>query len=390
MVAQRSRSVPHSSRYSGGCPWQGLGVEPVEITAGRLHLRAWRPEDVPDLVRACSDPLVQRWTRVPVPYTAADAAAHVTGSARGWQTGRDLRWAVCDSPTGAVLASVALRTGPTDGIRELGCWAAAAARGRGVVPQAVGVVCRWAFAQPELAVHRVEWMAGRTNWASRRAAEKAGFTGEGVLRAGREQRGRPIDAWLAARLPGDPDRDTAVLPPLGRPTDGVVALRRWTQDDVEVVRRACDDPETARQLPVPAPYTLAVARRWLLEEVPQAWFEGTRADVAVADDRTGEVLGAVGLALGARASGAAEVGYWTVPGARGRGVAGRAAALLSRWGFAALGLARVELLAAVDNPASQRTADKAGFVREGVARGARPHRDGTRRDMVVFARVAGD
>ena len=361
-------------------------MDPVEITAGRLHLRVFGAGDADDVLRACSDPLVQRWTRVPVPYTAADARAYVTAGAGGEQ----LRWAVCDSTTGALLASVALRRGVGGGRWEVGCWAVPEARGRGVVPQAVAAACRYAFAQPELGVARVEWFAARTNRASRRAAEKAGFTGEGVLRAGAEQRGERVDAWLGARLPGDPDRDTAPLPPLGRPSDGVVALRRWTGDDVDVVRRACHDPETARQLPLPSPYTEADARAWLLDAVPQTWLDGTRAEVAVVDEATGEVVGAASLALLARAHGVGEVGYWTAPWARGRGVASRAARLLGAWGVEALGLTRVELLAAVDDPASQQAAERAAFVREGVARAARPHRDGSRRDLVVFSRVAGD
>jgi hypothetical protein len=47
------------------------GVAPVEISAGRLHLRHLRP--LAARRRAGSDPAVQRWTRVPAPYTRADA-----------------------------------------------------------------------------------------------------------------------------------------------------------------------------------------------------------------------------------------------------------------------------------------------------------------------------
>ena len=59
--------------------------------------------------------------------------------------------------------------------------------------------------------------------------------------------------------------------------------------------------------------------------------------------------------------------------------------------IAALGLARVELLTAVGNTASQRVADKAGFVREGIARAVRSEPRGTARvDMVVWAWLPGD
>ncbi|MCW2681732.1 MAG: GCN5-related N-acetyltransferase, partial [Frankiales bacterium] len=76
--------------------------------------------------------------------------------------------------------------------------------------------------------------------------------------------------------------------------------------------------------------------------------------------------------------------------ARGRGVAGRAARLHAGWGVEALGMARVELYADVQNVASQRAAEKAGWVREGIARAVRPapREPGRRVDMVLFARLA--
>ena len=54
-----------------------------------------------------------------------------------------------------------------------------------------------------------------------------------------------------------------------------------------------------------------------------------------------------------------------------------------------LALPRVELLADVGNLGSQRVAERAGFVREGVARALRPLPRVTqgRADMVVYART---
>lgn len=360
--------------------------EPTSISAGRLHLRPWEASDADAVHAACSDPLVQRWTQVPVPSTSGHARAWVADADRRWREDGALGLAVCDSTNGRVLASVVLRPRCDDATWDVGCWAASWARGTGVVPAAVGALARWAFAV--LGAERLEWVCDPANGASRRAAQKAGFTAEGVRRGGMQHRGRSVDGWVASRRPQDPDGDTAVLPPLGEVTDGVVALRHWRPSDAPDVVRALADGSVARWLPVPLPYRPADAEDFLGRVVPEERESGTGLPLAVVDAADGALLGAVALhperrfALG-------EVGYWVAPWARGRGVAGRAALLLARWGVRELGLARVSLLADVDNAASQRVAEKAGFVHEGVLRSVRAEVRGPgRRDLRCYALTA--
>ncbi|GAA3408825.1 GNAT family N-acetyltransferase [Streptosporangium vulgare] len=167
---------------------------------------------------------------------------------------------------------------------------------------------------------------------------------------------------------------------------GPVVLRPLAPADAEAIVRACADPEIVRFLPlIPVPYTLDDALQYL-EHTRQEW-QGGGAPFAIADAGTGEWLGNMGLM--ARPRGMTEIGYLVAPWARGRGVATAAAAALTRWGFGH-GVKRVELFAGVENLASQRVALAAGFHREGVRRGAEEQRDGTRRDLVAFARLPGD
>ena len=362
-------------------------MEPVEISAGRLHLRPFGAADVADLVRICGDPEIPRWTTLPTPYTDLDGVTWTTEVAPGmWESGSGAPFAVVDDRSGALLGSAGLH-GIADGSAEVGYWCAADARGQGVTSDAVAAVCRWGFAS--LGLRHIGWVAGVGNWGSRRVAERNGFTFEGTLRRGMAQRGVLVDCWTGSRLAEDPEVDTRRLPPYVPLTDGVVTLRHWREDDAPQIVRGYDDLERARWLPGPTPYTLADAHSYLASVAAEP-FDGTGLALAVVDPDDA-VLGAVHLHLRQREHGIGEIGYWTAPAARGRGTASRATRLLSGWALAALGLNRVELLAATGNIASQRAAEKAGFLREGVRRAARPDPvTGRPRDMAVFALLGQD
>ena len=66
----------------------------------------------------------------------------------------------------------------------------------------------------------------------------------------------------------------------------------------------------------------------------------------------------------------AEMGYWLRTADAGKGLMTEAGAAVIEFGFEQLGLHRIELEAGVDNPGSQKVAEKLGFKREGLAREA--------------------
>jgi RimJ/RimL family protein N-acetyltransferase len=74
---------------------------------------------------------------------------------------------------------------------------------------------------------------------------------------------------------------------------------------------------------------------------------------------------------------------------RHRRSACQAIRLLTRWAFAVLGIARLELTCGTDNEASQHVAERCGFVREGVLRSHVPFK-GARRDSVIYSLLPGD
>ena len=106
--------------------------------------------------------------------------------------------------------------------------------------------------------------------------------------------------------------------------------------------------------------------------------------MAIADHETGGLVGAIELRLGEEGS----IG-WVAPRVRGRGVATRALILLARWAVTEGGVERLVLTTHPENIASQRVAEKAGFVREGVLRSHLRFREG-RRDSILFSLLPSD
>jgi RimJ/RimL family protein N-acetyltransferase len=178
-------------------------VDAAEITAGRLHLRPFQPSDVDGVYRACQDPEIQRWTSVPSPYRHEHAVDYVTRMVpAAWANSSGAAFAVLDSTSADLLAAVGLSGfDPATESAALGYWCAPWARGQGVTTEAAAAVCRWGFGVLDLGL--IEWLAEVGNLASRRVAEKVGFTVEGTLRLRLVHQGRRVDAWVGSLLPGE-------------------------------------------------------------------------------------------------------------------------------------------------------------------------------------------
>jgi ribosomal-protein-alanine N-acetyltransferase len=137
------------------------------------------------------------------------------------------------------------------------------------------------------------------------------------------------------------------------------------REDLGCVEEAAQDPDIPRGTTVPATFTPAEGMAWI-ERQWSRHDDGTGLSQAIADAVSNVALGAV--VLMARKPGTVEIGYWLIPGARGRGFGSRAVDLLARWAVTEAALARVEALVAPDNISSQRVLEKAGFRREGHLR----------------------
>ena len=167
-------------------------------------------------------------------------------------------------------------------------------------------------------------------------------------------------------------------------TDGVVTLRPWGPGDAGAVFAACQDPLIARFVPIPQPYTEADARQFV-EIRRRDWDADDERSFAIVDPASDDLLGAIARhgPLGHRAT----FGYWLAPEARGRGVATRALRLVVDWTLATTGATRLDLWTDLENEASGRVAQRAGFVREGIRRAWDLDREGRALDVVFYVLV---
>lgn len=156
------------------------------IEQGWLTLRPFTRADIPWVYEVSLDSALQQFVHLPSPYHLEDAAFFVEQVAiAGDESGQRREYLIEEASTRTRLGrvGVALRA---DSTAEVGYWVDPRARTRGVATDALRAVCWWIFAALELDL--IEWHCEVGNVASRRVAEKAGFTIEGV------------DAWVGSLL----------------------------------------------------------------------------------------------------------------------------------------------------------------------------------------------
>lgn len=365
------------------------------LTDGAVTLRAHREEDVEGLLEQATDPVTVQWTTVPVPSTLDTSRAYATKIIpAGWEAGTSWAFAVeavDDTGTARFCGTVELR--PQGERRaEIAYGAHPWVRGRGVMERACRLLLEWGFAERRL--ETVIWWANRGNFASRRLAWRLGFSCDGTLRRWLPQRGALLDAWVGTLGASDAREPRSLWFDVPRVVGPDVALRPFRDEDVTRIVQACNDERTAYWLSrLPRPYTRADGEAYVADCHEKA-AEGEAVRWAVADPGTDELLAAVSL-FDVEAGHQAEVGFWTHPAARGRGVMSEACLLAVRHAFVpeedgGLGLRRVYALVSEGNAASRRVVEANGFTTTGRERQASRRRDGSTEDFVLYDLLADE
>ncbi|MGH2896892.1 MAG: GNAT family N-acetyltransferase [Solirubrobacteraceae bacterium] len=183
------------------------------------------------------------------------------------------------------------------------------------------------------------------------------------------------------------------MPSFPELTDGLstaaVALRLAAERDIpEVLIAHQDDPQLYRRLGLVRPPSGAeLGRR--VEGGPSDRATGTALWLTIVQAGADECIGQIDVHDVDWDHSRVELGIWTAPAQRRRGVAADALRLAGHWLLTECGLARVQLATEPDNVAMVAAARRAGFVQEGVLRGYLRER-GQRVDITMLSLVAGD
>lgn len=358
------------------------------LTDGVVTLRAHREDDVEGLLEQATDPVTVEWTTVPVPSTL-DTSRHYATEVipAGWADGTAWAFAVeaVDGDGRARFAGTVEMRPRGERRGEIAYGAAPWARGRGVMERACRLLLDWSFTERRLLT--VVWWANRGNWASRRLAWRLGFSFDGTLSRWLPQRGALLDAWVGTLGVADAREPRSAWLDVPRIVGEQVVLRPLGEADLTRIEQACSDPTTQHWLRrMPQPYGRAEARAYV-ESSHEAAAAGAAVRWAVADPATDRLLANVAL-FDLDPGHQAELGYWSHPDHRGRGVTTEACRLAVRHAFVpvedgGLGLDRVYALAAEGNAASLRVLERAGLTATGRERDGCRLRDGSVQDFVL-------
>ena len=165
----------------------------------------------------------------------------------------------------------------------------------------------------------------------------------------------------------------------------LVRLRAWKDRDAPLVTSVSADPLIPLITSVPSSGTPEDVAAYL-ERQRRRLAEGTGFSFAIADLRTDEAVGNIGLWTRDLDRGRLTIGYWVAEQFRQRGYAQDALATLTAWAVRLPGVGRLQLFVEPWNDGSWRIAESCSYMREGLLRQWQTVGN-RRRDMWVYSLI---
>jgi len=158
-----------------------MNQRPKDVVTERLLLQPLSIAHVKRLYDAIIDSRPELlpwmpWARAP---TVASTRRYIRAVESAGTLAGEYHWVVLEQPTELVLGVVGLNRVDASADFELHYWIRSDRTGRGFATEACGAIVRWGVEL--LQASRFTLWAGRDNSASRRVAEKVGFTSVGPL-----------------------------------------------------------------------------------------------------------------------------------------------------------------------------------------------------------------
>lgn len=375
-------------------------METVTALEGqRIRLRPWRDDDA----RRVREPdASSRLMVTDMQPTPAGYGSWLLRRRERLARGQGVFWCIADVTTDEPLGHIQVHHLDVDFTRgngEIGYWLYPHARGRGVLGEAIELVRRHAFAPRDgggLGLHRLQAGTHIDNRASARVLRRAGFRMWGVERSVLAHGDEPPADALNWELLASDDVDAQRISPRVIPTVdlGELRLRPWREDDAAQLPDEADEL-AKRYLPLAGQVTRTSFPDWLARQRRRT-DEATVVLWCIAEAATDRPLGNIALFnIGEGTVTSAEVGYWLLPAARGRGVLGAATEAVVSHAFSptsrgGLGLTRLHAETDLHNIASQSALREAGFRQWGEDRQAYTEADGRITDGAYFELLVSD
>lgn len=175
-------------------------------------------------------------------------------------------------------------------------------------------------------------------------------------------------------------------------SNGVIILKKYEMEFAPLLLEAAREStggEFTRWMPwCHANYTPAESENFIGRAI-ENWKTEAEFDYAIFHAATNKFVGGISLNLFNHERKLANMGYWVCVGFQRQGIAHAAARLLAETAFREMDLNRIEIVAAAQNYASRKTAEKAGAIYEGILRqliivGETPH------DAAMFSFIRAD
>lgn len=175
--------------------------EPLRGPDAQLRLAAER--DIPEMLIAHQDdPDLHRRIGLPRPPSGAELGRRVEAGPAERSSGTGIWLTIVPSDDDECSGELDVHAVDWDHLRaELGIWVAPGRRGRGLAAGALELCGRWLLERCGL--ERVQLVTEPDNAAMRRAAARAGFTEEGILRGYMRERGRRVDVVMISLVGRD-------------------------------------------------------------------------------------------------------------------------------------------------------------------------------------------